>query len=86
MSCLPGMNCGGYQSNDCLPKINSNCVEYTGPNLPETGIQTNDCLTLAIEKIDSELNPTVLAQAILTAIGNSVQLRTVLCNLLSECP
>jgi hypothetical protein len=52
MACLPGMNCGGYQSNDCHPKVNSNCVDYSGPNLPCSGVQTHDCLTLAIEKID----------------------------------
>jgi hypothetical protein len=86
MACLPGMNCGGYQSNDCCSEINSNCVYYSGPNLPYSGIQTHDCLTVAIEKIDSELDPTALAQAILTAIGNNVQLKSILCNLLSECP
>ena len=55
MACLPGMNCGGYQSNDCCPEVNSNCVDYSGPNLPCSGVQTHDCLTLAIEKIDDKL-------------------------------
>jgi hypothetical protein len=86
MSCLPGINCGGYQSNDCHHEVNSNCVEYSGPNLPQSGIQTHDCLTLAIEKIDNKLDPTALAQSILTAIANNVQLKSILCNILSECP
>lgn len=66
--------------------IGTNNVKYTGPNLPNTGIETNDNVTVALQKIDSELDPTLLAQAILTAIGNSVQLKTALCALLSECP
>jgi hypothetical protein len=66
--------------------INSTNVKYSGANLPNTGIDTNDSLTLALQKIDNDLDPTLLAQAILTAIGNSVQLKTALCSLLSECP
>jgi hypothetical protein len=66
--------------------IGTNNVKYTGSNLPNTGIDTNDNVTVALQKIDADLDPTVLAQAILTAIGNSVQLKTALCNLLSECP
>jgi hypothetical protein len=66
--------------------IGTNNVKYTGSNLPNTGIDTNDNVTIALQKIDAELDPTVLAQAILTAIGNNVQLKTTLCSLLSECP
>jgi hypothetical protein len=66
--------------------IGTNNVKYTGPNLPNTGIETNDNVTVALQKIDADLDPTVLAQAILTAIGNSVQLQTALCNLLNQCP
>ena len=52
MSCLPGMPCYGAQQKECCPEVNSNCVDYSGPNLPCSGVQTHDCLTLAIEKID----------------------------------
>lgn len=57
MACLPGAPCygSGESVQGCYDQINSNCVEYTGPNLPDTGIQTHDCLTLAIEKIDEKL-------------------------------
>lgn len=66
--------------------IGTNNVKYTGANLPNTGIDTNDNVTVALQKIDADLDPTILAQTILTAIGNSVQLKTALCALLSECP
>lgn len=68
MSCLPGMpcyteiiyttsqqdcGCGKGCKDSC--KISSSDITYIGPNLPETGIQTLDDLTTAIEKIDEKM-------------------------------
>src|SRR6185436_4695771 len=40
----------------CSPfTIGSDFVIYTGPNLPNSSIVTNDTLTLALEKIDSAI-------------------------------
>lgn len=39
--------------NPCPIRLNSNCVFYTGPNLPNTGIVTNDNLQTSLIKIDA---------------------------------
>lgn len=36
-------------------KTASNDVKYTGPNLPGTGIETCDSLTVALQKIDNAI-------------------------------
>ena len=37
------------------PRLDTSYSYYDGPNLPGTGIKTCDSLTLAIQKIDSEI-------------------------------
>ena len=37
------------------PKLDTSYSYYDGPNLPGTGIKTCDSLTLAIQKIDTEI-------------------------------
>ncbi len=72
MTCLPGMSCWENTSNNnncgCTPvttwfpcgcspiKINSTDVIYTGNDLPNSEIETNDNLTLALDKIDEALS------------------------------
>jgi hypothetical protein len=51
---MPTEGCG------CNDPCNTHCtladnVTYTGPNLPCTGIQTGDNLTLALQKLDEEI-------------------------------
>ena len=42
--------------DDCGPNIqNSKCVVYTGPNLSCSGIETNDSLETALQKIDEQI-------------------------------
>lgn len=64
----------------------SSTIIYDGSNLPNTGIETYNNLTLALEKIDNELSPYLLAQNIMNAIANNVQLQAIFCNLISSCP
>jgi hypothetical protein len=39
--------------NPCPIKLNTNCVFYTGPNLPVTGIVTNDNVQITLTKIEA---------------------------------
>lgn len=55
-------NCPGCGSSDpcgCSDpysdKTGSGDVKYTGPNLPGTGIETCDTLTVALQKIDNAI-------------------------------
>lgn len=92
MACLPGspcynayyhpedLNCG---CNECI--ITSDKVIYIGPNLPNTGIKNRDLLTSALQTIDSKLDPSTLAAAILQAIDTDSTLKATLCNIISTC-
>jgi hypothetical protein len=71
-------NCG----RECIP---TEMLCYNGPNLPNTGIENTNDLTLALQKIDNELNPNNLALAILQAINSSVSLQQAFCNLVANC-
>jgi hypothetical protein len=42
-------------NNSCSENTQSDGVSYVGPNLPGSGIQTCDDLTLAIQKLDNKL-------------------------------
>ncbi len=87
MGCAPGMPCWENTSNSedcgnaltftwlpcgCALKVNSTDVIYTGSNLPNTGIETNDNLTLALSKIDAAIliiSNVVLSSRTLTING-----------------
>lgn len=48
--------CFDCQDNGCGSNIqNSRCVIYSGPNLSCSGIQTNDSLEYALQKIDTQI-------------------------------
>lgn len=56
MQCFFNSGCPGCADNDCGNNIqNAHCVIYTGPNLPCSGIETNDSVELALQKIDEQI-------------------------------
>jgi len=91
MSCLPGTPCytstihttggltGGCNIDPCITlKLSSDSVLYTGPNLPCSGINPCDNMSLALQKIDAVIcNPpalSVTADNGLTKTANNIQL------------
>src|SRR5687767_15382500 len=100
--CLPSMPCYGTNdvivyttypkgctssvpSPYSLP-ISSNDLFYAGPNLPYTGIQTNDDITEALQKIDVLLSPASIFDLFIAAIDNDPALKALLCLKIGECP
>ena len=65
--------------------IESSRVNYDGPNLSCTGIQTNTCLTDALQKIDEKICSSQFIVQILTEISNNPTLKEYFCQLVSEC-
>ena len=61
--------------------VTSNNTYYVGPNLPNSGVASGDCLTLALEKIDNNLSATTL----LTVIAETPALKAQLCAIISNC-
>jgi hypothetical protein len=63
MACAPGVPCGDPRKpfplgkNDCDKSciVESVRVVYDGPNLPQSGVNTGDCLTLCLEKLDNAI-------------------------------
>lgn len=98
--CVPGMPCYGgnvkvyYTYPFCSTSqrcpttlaISSNNLYYTGPNLPYTGIQTDDSLTVALQKIDVQLNPEEIFDLFITAIDNNPSLMSIFCSRIAACP
>jgi hypothetical protein len=91
MSCLPGTPCYNayYQPSEncgCSECITtSNNITYIGPNLPNLGVTTGECLTTILQKIDNELNSTVITQNVLSTILLSPSLSILFCTLVSNC-
>ena len=94
MSCLPGMPCFDVlvktlYSNDCDPCANivvdASKVEYSGPNLPCTGIQSCDTLEIALQKIDNKICSDELIAQILAAIQANPTLKSVFCSMIAAC-
>lgn len=92
MSCVPGMPC--YTQNVIYPTGCDSCnttvtssddVIYSASNLPNTGINFRDSLTLALQKIDAEFDPITLASTILATIATNYQTKALFCNLVSSC-
>lgn len=92
--CIPGMKCFDIItkttfSDECNPCstfiINSGKVEYTGPNLPCTGINTYDNLELSLQKIDNKMCSEELVSNILLILQNNSALKTILCSIISSC-
>jgi hypothetical protein len=100
--CLPNMPCykGGdvivyttypkgcttsQPSPTTLP-ISSDNLYYAGPNLPYTGIQTEDDITTALQRIDIMLDPEEIFAAFIAAIDNNPTLKATLCAKIATCP
>lgn len=65
--------------------IGTNNVKYTGANLPNTGVDTGDNLTTALQKIDSALDPIELVQTLITVINQNPSLKVMFCTLVNSC-
>lgn len=61
-----------------LPLSSAN-VYYSGPNLPNSEIETLDTVTVSLQKLDYKLTPSELVAAIITAIEGDDDIRTALC-------
>ena len=95
MSCLPGMPCYGPEIYAFYPKgfcnesltcpVNSDIVIYSGPNLPSTGINTNDSLTVALQKIDLSLSSEAIINAFLVGIATNPSLQFAFCVAVNQC-
>lgn len=97
--CVPGMPCYSTIVYTTYPKgcattepspfslpLASDDLYYAGPNLPYTGIQTEDTITDALQKIDVLLNPTEIFALFIAAIDNNPALKTILCEKIGTCP
>lgn len=100
--CVPGMPCYGggdvkvyttyprgcttSVSSPFTTPISSTYLYYAGPNLPYTGIQTEDTITEALQKIDVLLNPAEIVNAIITIIDTNPTLKALLCAKIGTCP
>ena len=95
MSCLPGTPCEGtiytVYPPSCIPSaflgypISSDNVCYYGPNLPNTGINNGTLLTAVLQTIDGKLSEAAIANAFYAAIVNNPSLKTIFCNVVSQC-
>ena len=95
MPCLPGMpcynayriaypfSCGGNYNSLCLT---SDKIIYNGPNLACTGIQSQDNLEVALQKIDNRLCSDEFISHIIVAIEDNPVLKAYFCQLVSSCP
>ena len=75
----------------CVHCTPSTSLCYSGPNLPNTGIQNNDTITVALQKIDNEFGsitttttttvaPYKIYRALLTQTGTNIPTAIVLEN------
>lgn len=94
MSCLPGMPCyDAYRiafpfscGDPCGPLcFTSDKIIYNGPNLACTGIQSQDNLEVALQKIDERLCSDEFISHIIVAIENNPVLKEYFCQLASTC-
>jgi len=98
--CVPGMpcyneglvvyttwpaGCNTYTAYPFTTPISSEYLYYSGANLPYSGIQTEDTITVALQKIDVKLNPEEIFAAFIAAIDNNPTLKAEFCAKLTEC-
>lgn len=63
--------------------ISSSDLYYSGPNLPNSEIETTDNITVSLQKIDVKLTPSELVAAVISAIQADDTLRVALCTALN---
>ena len=84
--CLPGSPCFGGSTtprgcgiDPCFVyKTGSDLVVYNGANLPSTGIDTCNTITVALQKIDDKLSPENLTTTILSILNTNPSLKNQL--------
>jgi len=101
MACIPGMPCySTIDGNNvityttypkgCGPSIeqplSSELVAYTGPTLPNSEIENEDTLSVALQKLDNKLSGESLVNAIVSAIQSDPALKAALCAEIGTCP
>ena len=100
--CVPGMPCyqgNDVKVYTTYPKgcttstpspytfpLSSDDLYYAGPNLSYTGIQTEDTITVVLQKLDEYFKPESIFDLFITAINNDPALKAILCTKISECP
>jgi hypothetical protein len=94
MSCLPGMPCHDayriafpFANSECCdtPCSTSDKIIYNGPNLACTGIQSEDTVEVALQKIDNRLCSDEFISHIIVAIEENPVLKAYFCQLISSC-
>lgn len=96
MACVPGTPCFENTVNAYYPQqcnngafagypIPTSAVQYNGPDLPNSGIDTGDILTLALQKLDNALEPIELVQTLITVINQNPSLKVMFCTLVNSC-
>jgi hypothetical protein len=96
MNCLPGTPCYDENNPPALPEgvsssdfigypIISDFIYYSGENLPNTGIVTNDFLTVALQKIDPQLSAMSITQKILNRMQNNPAYNAQICQEVYAC-
>lgn len=96
MACVPGTPCFENTVNAYYPQncnngafagypIPTTAVVYNGPNLSNTGVDTGDNLTIALQKIDNSLEPIELVQTLITVINQNPSLKVMFCTLVNSC-
>ena len=94
MSCLPGMPCHDayriafpFANSECCdtPCSTSDKIIYNGQNLACTGIQSEDTVEVALQKIDNRLCSDEFISHIIVAIEENPVLKAYFCQLISSC-
>jgi hypothetical protein len=96
MACVPGTPCFENTVNAYYPQqcnngafagypIPTSAVQYNGPDLPNSGIDTGDILTLALQKLDNAIEPVELVQTLITVINQNPSLKVMFCTLVNSC-
>lgn len=96
MSCLPGMPCNPIGPlypegmGPCNPPppyscINASQVIYEGPNLPCSGISTNDSVDVALQKLDDAVCPENILSQIIQVLQVNPELRYKFCQIVNGC-
>ena len=65
--------------------INSDYIYYSGSNLPASGVQFKDCLTVALQKIDSKITPVSIVESMIAILSTNPGYLAALCSLLTQC-
>lgn len=96
MACVPGTPCFENTSNAYYPQqcnngwfagypIPTSSVQYNGPNLPNSGVDTGDGMNVAMQKLDNALEPIELVQTLITVINQNPSLKVMFCTLVNSC-